>query len=309
MRSAGLEAISGARKLADLTGGRLNALLIGTSLDGLAGEVDGYGVERVLLAEHPELANYTPEGYREALLTAVQETGAGLVVMCATALGRDLGPVLAARLDAAFLPDCMSVEFNEGRLMVTRPVYAGRLMMSLAATAWPAVVTLRPKAFLVKPREGTPAERVKLNVPLDGKIRARMVEFKAEAAGKLDVTEADAVVAGGRGMKGPENFALIEELADTLGGAVGASRAVVDAGWRPHSEQVGQTGKVVSPTLYIAAGISGAIQHLAGIRSAKVIVAINKDPEAPIFKTADYGIVGDAMQILPALTKAVKELN
>ncbi len=309
LRAAGLEAVSGARKLADLTGGKLNALLIGTSLDAMAGEVEGYGVDRLLLAEHPDLENYSPEGHREALLAAVQESGAKLVVMSASALGRDLGPTVAARLDAAFLPDCISVEYVEGRLTVTRPVYAGRCIMTLAATAWPAVVTLRPKAFLAAPREVAAMERLPLSVSLDGKIRARMLEFLTEAGEKLDVTEADTVVSGGRGMKGAENFQLIEELAETLGGAVGASRAVVDAEWRPHSEQVGQTGKLVSPTLYIACGISGAIQHLAGMRSSKVIVAVNKDPEAPIFKTADYGIVGDAMEVLPALTKALKELN
>jgi electron transfer flavoprotein alpha subunit len=181
--------------------------------------------------------------------------------------------------------------------------------MTFAATGLPVVLSLRPKAFTATPREGMTAQVTSLRIDLAGKILSTLKETRAESGGKLDVTEADAVVAGGRGMKANENFKLIEDLAATLRGAVGASRAVVDAGWRPHSEQVGQTGKVVSPTLYIAAGISGAIQHLAGMRSSKVIVAINKDPEAPIFKSADYGIIGDAMEVLPALNEAIKKVQ
>ncbi|MDP8239236.1 MAG: electron transfer flavoprotein subunit alpha/FixB family protein [Candidatus Hatepunaea meridiana] len=307
IKPAGLEAISGARKLADVGGGKLTALLIGTSLSELTGEVEKYGVDRILLAEYPEFAGYTPEGYREAIIAAVEETDAKVVVMTATSLGRDLAPVAAAKLDASLLPDCTSIEYIEGKISVTRPVYAGKCIITLTANSSPLVLSLRPKAFLVSERNGKEAEVSKLDVSLEGKIRARLVETRSEAGGKLDVTEADIIVAGGRGMKAKENFKLIEDLADELGGAVGASRAVVDNDWRPHSEQVGQTGKVVAPTLYIAAGISGAIQHLAGMRSSKVIVAINKDADATVFKSADYGIVGDAMEVLPALLEAVKE--
>ncbi|NQT34569.1 electron transfer flavoprotein subunit alpha/FixB family protein [bacterium] len=307
IRPAGLEAVCSARKLADIGGGKLTAVLMGSNLENLTGKVEKYGADSILLIDNPDLDGYTPEGYREALTAAYEATGAKLVVMTATALGRDLAPAVAAKLDAALLPDCTSVEYSEGKLSVTRPVYAGRCIMTLTANSFPVVLSLQPKAFLVVEREAVSAEVSKLEVAVSDKIRARLIETRAQAGEKLDVTEADIIVAGGRGMKTEENFKLIEDLADKLGGAVGASRAVVDSEWRPHSEQVGQTGKVVSPTLYIAAGISGAIQHLAGMRSSKVIVAINKDPEAPIFKSSDYGIVGDAMEVLPALIEAVGE--
>lgn len=309
VRTAGLEAVTYARKLADMIGGKLNALLVGSSLDGLAEKIEKFGPDRLYLAENPDLEGYTPDGYREAVIAAMNETGAKCLVLSATVLGRDLAPIIAANLDAALLPDCTGVEYVEGCLTVTRPVYAGRCIMTFSATAWPVVLSLRPKAFLAKEREGIATERISLDVNLEGKIKARLLETKEEAGEKLDVSEADIVVAGGRGMKSEENFKVIEELADALGGAVGTSRATVDAGWRPHSEQVGQTGKVVNPTLYIAAGISGAIQHLAGMRTSKIIVAVNKDPDAPIFKSADYGIVGDALEVLPALTQAIKEIG
>lgn len=306
IRQVGLEALSLSRELADSSGGKCFALLIGSSVEGLGGELRKYGIDKLIVAEHPELDGYSPEGYREAVLAAVAETGAEVVVLAATAMGRDLAPTVAARWDAALLPDCVVASYGDGKLSVTRSVYAGRCMMELTATSMPVVLSIRPKAFAVKERAENAVEISKVTVNLDGKIRAKLLETRVEASGKMDVAEADVIVAGGRGMKEAENFKLIEDLAKILGGAVGASRAVVDNEWRPHSEQVGQTGKVVSPTLYIAAGISGAIQHMAGMRTSKVIVAINKDPEAPIFKSADYGIVGDAMEVLPALINAVK---
>jgi electron transfer flavoprotein alpha subunit len=304
LRTAGLEAVSAARKLADVSGGKLIALLLGTNLDSFTGDIEKYGADQILLAENQDLEGYTPDGHRTAIIAAMEETGAKLVLMAATALGRDLAPAVAAKLNAALLPDCISIDQIEGRLTVTRPVYAGRCIMTLAANSWPAIVSLRPKAFLAVKREGGKAEITKLDVQLN--IKSKLIETRFEAGGKLDVTEADVIVAGGRGVKSAENFKLIEDLSSMLNGAVGASRPVVDSEWRPHSEQIGQTGKVVGPTLYIAVGISGAIQHLAGMRSSKVIVAINKDPDAPIFKSADYGIVGDAMEVLPALIEALK---
>lgn len=306
IKPASLEAVSTARKLADVAGGSLTAIITGSSLNSLTAEVEKFGADQILLTEDAELEGYTPEGHREVMLAAVERSGAKLVVLAATALGRDLAPTVAVKLDATLLPDCMSVEYTEGRLIAKRPVYSGKSIMTLASAALPVVISLRPKAFTAVEREGCRADISKLEVPLNGKIRARLIETRDEASGKLDVTEADTIVAGGRGMKSAENFKLIDELASLLGGAVGASRSVVDADWRPHSEQVGQTGKVVSPTLYIASGISGAIQHIAGMRSSKVIVAVNKDPDAPIFKFADYGIVGDAMEVLPAIIEAVK---
>lgn len=309
VRSAGLEAVTYARKLADMVGGKLNAILVGKSLSAMADEVEKYGPDRLYLVENPELEGYSPDGYREALVTAMTETGSKCLILSASVLGRDLAPVVTAALDAALLPDCTEVEYVEGRLTVTRPVYAGRCIMTLSATAWPVVLSLRPKAFLAATREGVSTERVQLSVDLEGKIKTHLIETREEAGEKLDVSEADIVVAGGRGLKSEENFGLIEELSGALGGAVGTSRATVDAGWRPHSEQVGQTGKVVNPTLYFAVGISGAIQHLAGMRTSKVIVAINKDADAPIFKSADFGIVGDALEVLPALTRAIMEMS
>jgi len=309
LRGAGLEALCTAADLASNNHGTISALLVGANSAGLANELGKYGASKVYVADNAELNGYTPEGYREAVIAAMIAAQADVVVLSATVMGRDLAPVLAARLKAAFLPDCVSIESDGGKIVVKRPVYAGRCLMTLAATSLPAVISLRPKAFPANVGDARPVETVKLAVDLAGKIKSRLVEERAEAVGKLDVSEADIIVAGGRGLKGPENFHLVEELAAALKGAVGASRPVVDSGWRPHAEQVGQTGKVVGPTLYIAAGISGAIQHLAGMRSSKVIVAINKDADAPIFKSADYGIVGDALEVLPALTKAVQALN
>jgi electron transfer flavoprotein alpha subunit len=308
IRSAGLEALSAANTLKEKLGGQLSALLIGEGSKQLAGETGKYGATKAYAVEGADFAGYSPEAYREAVLAAVKASAADAVVLSATTLGKDLAPMLAAKLDASFLPDCTSLEVEGGRLTVKRPVYGGRCLITLASGDFPAVISLRPKSFLVADLGGSAAAVEALAVDVAGKIKTRFVEARSEAAGKLDVSEADIIVTGGRGLKGPENFGLVEELAGVLGGAVGASRAVVDAGWRSHSEQIGQTGKVVNPTLYIAAGISGAIQHLAGMRSSKVIVAINKDPEAPIFKSADYGIVGDALEVLPALTKAIQAL-
>ncbi len=309
VRPAGLEALSTGRKLADVSGGVLSALLIGSNLGSVIDTIKDYGTDVIYVLDKPELNFYSPEAYREAVSLAIQKSGAQLFLLSATALGRDLGPVVAAKIEGGFLPDCTAIAFEENTLVVKRPVYGGRLIMSLAVRAYPAVISLRPKIFPAVKKEWIEPRIEYLTLNLEGIIRAKCAEVNLETGGKLDVTEADVVVSGGRGMKGPENFNLIEELACVFKGAVGVSRPVVDSGWRPHSEQVGQTGKVVSPTLYIAVGISGAIQHLAGMSSSKVIVAINKDPEAPIFKIADYGLVGDAMEILPALTQAIKNLE
>jgi electron transfer flavoprotein alpha subunit len=196
----------------------------------------------------------------------------------------------------------------EGDVVITRPIYAGKVIMTAKAAVKSVCVTIRPKVFAPESLDGggVAVEVFPVDIP-EGTIKARVVETKVESGGKMDLTEADVIVSGGRGMKGPENFHLVEELAEALGGVDGASRAAVDADWRPHSKQVGQTGKTVSPTLYIACGISGAVQHLAGMSSSKYIVAINKDSDAPIFKVANWGIVGDALQILPVLTQAVKD--
>ena len=215
------------------------------------------------------------------------------------------------KLGVGLASDCTSLAWQDGALVATRPVYAGKAIQTVRLAGTPAMASLRPRAFsATERRPGAKASVEPLAVTLDpARARVRVIELGAAEGGKVDLTEAEIIVSGGRGLRGPENFHLIEELAEALGGTVGASRAVVDAGWRPHGEQVGQTGKTVSPKLYVAIGISGAIQHLAGMSSARCVVAVNKDPEAPIFKIADYGIVGDAFEVVPALTEALRGLR
>jgi electron transfer flavoprotein alpha subunit len=250
---------------------------------------------------------YSPDATAQDVVKVVREQKADAFLAAATASGKDLAPRVAAGLDSTLLSDCTGLEAKDGKLQVTRPWLAGKALATLSSTAPVLCATTRPNAFAIAEGEGK-AEVLKVAASSGGK--AVVASVAAKAGGKLDVKEASIIVSGGRGMKAPEHFHLIEELAAAFGNAAtGASRAVVDAGWRPHAEQVGQTGKTVAPKLYIAVGISGAIQHLAGMRTSKVIVAINKDPDAPIFKVADYGVVGDAFEILPALTAAVKEIK
>jgi len=227
--------------------------------------------------------------------------------MSATAMGKDCAPRVAVKLKAGYAADCTALRIENGELIATRPVYAGKALTDVKFNSQIKVVTLRPNVFPVKTYDGQQATMKAVSIPLtDNDFAARTVDV-LQGSGKIDVAEADIIVTGGRGLKAPENFAMIEELANVLGAAVGASRAVVDAGWRPHEEQVGQTGKTVAPSLYIAVGVSGAIQHVAGMSSSKYIVAINKDKDAPIFQIADYGIVGDAFEIVPALTQELKK--
>jgi electron transfer flavoprotein alpha subunit len=299
------EVLTAARGIADGIGGEVHALLLGApgiATDGLGDS----GADKVFVAADAALANYQADQY--AAMTAGQ-VGAGdyaTVMVGATAMGKDLAPRIAARLGCPLASDVTSVSFDGG-ILVTRPVYAGKVACTLRITASPCVISLRPNA--VSPGQFGKAGTVEAAGADAGAPRAQTVEIKAPESEALDVAEASVVVGGGRGLKEAEHFKLLEDLASALGGAVGASRAVVDAGWRPHAEQVGQTGKVVSPNLYFAIGISGAIQHLAGIRTAKTIVAINKDPDAPIFKVADYGIVGDLFEVVPKLTEEIKKIR
>jgi electron transfer flavoprotein alpha subunit len=305
-----LEALSEGRRAADAMQSRLHAVLAGSSVAGLAAGLAAQGPDTILVAESDLLELYQSEAYAEVLAAAARKTGAGHLFLAATSLGRDLAARTAAKLDAGVASDCTEVQVSAEGLRLKRPVYSGKAIATVRFAALPSIATLRPNAFPVLELAGRrPAvENLPVEIPPAG-IRARTVEVKTGSAGELDVSEASIVVSGGRAMKGPENFRLIRELAAALGGAVGASRAAVDAGWIGHQYQVGQTGKVVAPNLYIACGISGAIQHLAGMSTSKVIVAINKDPEAPIFKVADYGIVGDLYEILPKLTEEVRKLK
>ncbi len=308
-----LEAISCARGLADSLGGQVDVLAIGPGAASCAAEVGRLGANRLFAmeAEHGEL--YAPELYAACLTQAAQEGQACVVLLAATAMGRDLAPRATARLNTACASDLTEIEIAaDGTLRGRRPIYSGKAFARVALPrAQPAVATLRPNAFPVRAADTAqdPAI-VAMDPPLDAEsLRVRVVRMERPEEQELDVAEASIVVSGGRGLKAAENFSIVRELAAALGGAVGASRAVVDAGWISHSHQVGQTGKVVSPELYVACGISGAVQHLAGMSSSKVIVAINKDPEAPIFKVAHFGIVGDVFEIVPALTAAVRQLK
>jgi electron transfer flavoprotein alpha subunit len=251
-----------------------------------------------------------PEGCASAIAERAKSGGYGAVVFAATATGKDLAPRVAAKLGVGVAMDVTDLSVEGGTIVATRPVYAGKAMQKVRVLGKPAVISVRPSVFTPPP--GAHASQLKpesLSVASPGRVVVR--EIKAAPAGTLDVAEAQVVISGGRGLKEPANFKVLEELARAFGGqaAVGASRAVVDMGWRPHADQVGQTGKTVSPSLYIAVGISGMIQHLAGMRTSKVIVAINKDKDAPIFKVADYGVVGDLFEIVPRLTEEIRKLH
>jgi len=311
IRKASLESLTLARKLAEKTGGQVAAVIAGSGVAGLAPELGRFGAARVFVADKPELALYSCEGYTAALDAAATASSPSIVLVAATMMGKDVAPRFAARRRVGVLSDVMSLEIENGRLVGVRSVYSGKARATVVPSPKAAiqVATPRPNVFPSQPADAAAAgEAVTLELPAL-KIRARVARIEAAEAGEIDVAEADKIVSGGRGIKGPENWPILRALCKELGAALGASRAAVDAGWIDHAHQVGQTGKVVSPSLYIACGISGAIQHLAGMGSSKVIVAINKDPEAPMFKVATYGIVGDLFQILPALTEAAKKLH
>jgi electron transfer flavoprotein alpha subunit len=304
-----LQAVSVARRLAG-DGGRVDALALGDGAAGAAAAAGEAGADRVLAAADPGFDAYAPETYAAALADAVRESGCEIVLVAGTAMGRDVAARAAARLTTGLLSDLVEVERPAaGGLRGRRPVYSGKAFAWEAVPeARPAMATLRPNAFAVVPVPGKAAEVVPFS-PSAVTARVAATRIETPPRQELDVAEASVIVSGGRGLKAPEHFSLVRDLAQALGGAVGASRAVVDAGWIPHAHQVGQTGKVVSPSLYVACGISGAIQHLAGMSSSKVIVAINKDADAPIFKVATYGIVGDVFEVLPKLTAEIAKLK
>jgi electron transfer flavoprotein alpha subunit len=310
IKKTSLEALSAARKLADTLQESVVALRIGTGEP--SANLAQYGADKIVNAQHEMLSSYSTEGYCAAVAQVAQKLQPRYLLGTASAMGRDLLPRVAAKLGVGLAQDCIEIRVVDGQqLECVRPIYAGKAYARVRLQMLPAMATLRPNVFsLGAPDAGRNAETEVFTPELNaGQIRASVKEIKVSAGQKIELTEANIIVSGGRGMKGPENFPLVEQLADALGGAMGASRAAVDAGWIDHQHQVGQTGKTVSPTLYIACGISGAIQHLAGMSSSKYIVAINKDPEAPIFNVADYGIVGDLFEVVPALTQAVKKLE
>ncbi|MFZ5623618.1 MAG: electron transfer flavoprotein subunit alpha/FixB family protein [Gemmatimonadota bacterium] len=306
LRKVSHEVLAAARLIADQAGATVDALVLGPDAVSGLDALGAAGADRVLHAAHPDFALYSPDGY--AATVAAQASGALAVVFAATATGKDLAPRVAARLRTGCATDVTALAVDGGKVVVTRPIYAGKVLQRVRLTGAPAVLSVRPNTF-APVAAGKAGTVEKVPVPaFTAKVTVR--EIKAPAQATLDVAEASVVISGGRGLKEPANFKLLEELAAAFGNAaVGASRAVVDAGWRDHGEQVGQTGKTVSPALYIAVGISGAIQHLAGMRTSKVIVAINRDKDAPIFKVADYGIVGDLFEIVPKLTEEIRKVK
>jgi electron transfer flavoprotein alpha subunit len=304
-KKSAFETVQASRDIADKLGSEFVALVIGSGIEAVAGELGKYGAMRVIAVDDPGLAKHSNTAYAKIIAEVAKKEGAGYVFLSASQMGKDLAPRVAIKLEAGLAADCIAISMEGSDIVATRPVYAGKALIDVKVNTPTKVYTLRPNVFTAKPIEGTAAVE-KASVALTPDDFGSVVSEVKVTEGRPDVTEADIVVSGGRGLKGPENFHLIENLADVLGAGVGASRAVVDAGWRPHDEQVGQTGKTVSPTMYIACGISGAVQHLAGMSSSKYIVAINKDKDAPIFQVADYGIVGDVFEILPELTEQLK---
>jgi electron transfer flavoprotein alpha subunit len=309
LKRPSLEAVTAALQLAKANGGKVVAIACGTGLDNACAELGKSGAHKVVAIEGASFANYSGDAQAKAIAEQVKANGAAAVLMAHTAMGKDLLPRVSALLDTGIVTDVIAVAFEGGAFTAKKPVFAGKATMAVKATKSPFCATLRPNNFPAA-AGGSGAETQKIAAPA-GDLLAVVKEVVAAAGGRTPLQEAKVVVAGGRGLKEPQHFKLIEDLAAAFGpgvAAVAASRAVVDAGWRPHREQVGQTGKVVSPPLYFAIGISGAIQHLAGMRTARTIVAINKDADAPIFKVADFGIVGDVFEVVPALTKAIAEL-
>jgi len=307
LRKISYEVVTGAQRL----GGSVEAVVCAPAQVQGADQVGKFGADKIVTLTNPAFVKYAPEACAQALAERAKQGGYRTLVFAASATGKDLAPRVAAKLGVGVAADLTDLAADGSGLVVTRPVYAGKALMKVKVTAHPAVLSLRPNVFTAveRPKAGA-AETVAVNVPPGGG-RVIVREIKAAPAGTLDVAEAQVIISGGRGLKEPANFKVLEELARAFGGkaAVGASRAVVDAGWRAHADQVGQTGKTVSPSLYIAVGISGAIQHLAGMRTSKVIVAINKDKDAPIFKVADYGVVGDLFEIVPKLTEEIRKLH
>lgn len=306
LKKVSYEVLSIANRLSKQLACECEGVILGDEISNIT-ELNKYLSGRIVHFKNSLLNNYSPSAYSKIISNYINENQFTVIVFPNTAFGIDLAPRVAVKTNSAIATDCIKVELIDGNLVFTKPVYAGKSLINFKINAERKVFTIRPNIFKPEINEAANSS-IEVREVSDLDLSTKVTSYK-KSEGKLDVAEADIIVSGGRGMKGPENFHLIEELAEVLGAAVGASRAVVDAGWRPHREQVGQTGKTVSPTLYIACGISGAIQHLAGMSSSKYIVAINKDKDAPIFNIADYGIAGDVFEIIPALTQEIKKIK
>ncbi len=307
LRKASYELVTIAKEMAAGLGGAVEAVTLGSGIAHCAESLCKTGVAKVYNADNEALAMFSPEVYAAVLADVIKKAQPAVILFPATGYGKELGGLVGAKLDLGLATDCIAFQVENGSLLLKRPVYAGKAMATVKPKALPVMVSMRPNIFPPAAADQAPApvEAVEVHAPTP---RARVTEKVKKEAVAVDLAEAKIVVSGGRGVKSTEGFAVIRELASTLGAAVGASRAAVDAGWIDYSTQVGQTGKTVAPQLYIANGISGAIQHLAGMSSSKLIVAINKDPDAPIFKVADYGIVGDLFEVVPVLNQEFKKV-
>jgi electron transfer flavoprotein alpha subunit len=309
LRKVAFEAVSTARTVANALGGEVHALLVGApGIAAHAASLGAYGADAVLVVEHPAFAQYNPEATSAFVADRIKSGAFRAAIFAASAQGKDLAPRVAGQLRTALASDVTTLTIDGDAFVVTHPVYTGKVIATARLTASPAVISVRPGA--IPPTSNPRTARVESASPVGDPSATRVIVTDTSRGDtkKLDLGEAPVIVSGGRGLKAPEHFRLVEELAAAFGNAaVGATRAVTDEGWRPHSDQIGQTGRVVSPELYVAVGISGAIQHLAGMRTSRTIVAINRDKDAPIFKVADYGIVGDVFDVIPALTAAVRE--
>ena len=311
-KNVGLELLGPGRMLADKQGGKLVGVVIGSNVDEAVKAATAYGADQVIVVDGPEFAHYTTDAYANALCSLVEKYGPTTILVGATNNGRDLGPRVSCRLKTGLTADCTGLDIDEesGNVAWTRPAFGGNLMATiLCPDHRPQIGTVRPGVFKKGDAGEAKAEVIKEDIHVDAKdIRTQVLELIKEAGDEnVDLEGADIIDSGGRGVGGPEGFEPVKALADVLGATVGASRAAVDAGWIAHAHQVGQTGKTVGPKLYIACGISGAIQHLAGMSGSDCIVAINKDPEAPIFDVADYGVVGNLFEVLPVLTEEIKK--
>jgi electron transfer flavoprotein alpha subunit len=304
LKKVSFEAAKAGSDLAKNLGCKVEAVVVGNNIADVK-SLGGYDVPKVTVLKNADLVQYSSSGYASAIADFSKECGADILIFGNTAMGKDLAPKVSVKLVAGIVMDSVAFQVMEGNVLATRPIYAGKALIDVKVNSEIKVFTIRPNVFSPGISSGVEAELIEKTIE-NPDLSYKVTEVK-KAEGKLDVAEASIIVSGGRGLKEPENFKLVEDLAEVLGAAVGASRAVVDAGWRPHAEQVGQTGKTVSPNLYIALGISGAIQHIAGMRSSKYIVAINKDADAPIFQIADYGISGDVFEVVPALIEELKK--
>lgn len=304
LRNVSFEALAAAKRVSE--GGEITAVAFGTKAAGFAQQLGQYGANKVYAVGNPQLDTYTTDGYFQSLIQVIDAVKPEAIFMPHTSLGKDLAPRIAARLGLGLVSDVINVELKDGEVLLTRPIYAGKAFQKIKVAEGIPFATIRPNNIPAGEPIASAVDVIEFNADIKD-LRTVIKEVVRKTSGKVDLAEAKIVVSGGRGAKSEDGFKLLQELADLLGGAVGASRGACDAGYCDYSLQIGQTGKVVTPDLYIAAGISGAIQHLAGMSSSKVIVAINKDPEAPIFQVADYGIVGDLFEVIPLLIEELKK--